>query len=181
MWSAKTFWRKTKHVIRTISVEPAYFGFSFGIGLYAIIASELYISKVCKVNLQLGDEICDNIQQHKEEQVEVQKYVSTLRIYNSVLQAVPSVIFTLFAGPWSDHFGRKALIAFSIFGYCVSNFVFMINTHFFYELKAEYLLFEVRRFNKYSQIRRGPLKNILSAFKISLAAASCSLWHATPT
>ena len=140
---------------------------------------------MCKVNLALGDEICDNIQGqdssliantslkkpsplflnlicwqffiktllidwaasnqlHKEEQAEVQKYVSTLKIYNSVLQAIPSVLFALIAGPWSDIHGRKALIISSTFGYCISNLIFMINAHFFYELKAEYLLLEVR-------------------------------------
>ena len=98
---------------------------------------------MCKVNLALGDEICDNIQEHKDEQVEVQKYVSTLKIYNSILQAIPSVLFALFAGSWSDVHGRKALIVSSTMGYTISNLVFMINAYFFYELKAEYLLLEV--------------------------------------
>ena len=98
---------------------------------------------MCKVNLALGDEICDNIQEHKDEQVEVQKYVSTLKIYNSILQAIPSVLFALFAGSWSDVHGRKALIVSSTMGYAISNLVFMINAYFFYELKAEYLLLEV--------------------------------------
>ena len=100
---------------------------------------------MCKVNLALGDEICDNIQEHKDEQVEVQKYVSTLKIYNSILQAIPSVLFALFAGSWSDVHGRKALIVSSTMGYTISNLVFMINAYFFYELKAEYLLLEVNR------------------------------------
>ena len=75
----------------------------------------------------------------------MQKYVSTLKIYSSVLQAIPSVLFTLFAGSWSDVHGRKPLIVSSTLGYVISNLIFMINAHFFYELKAEYLLLEVRQ------------------------------------
>ena len=55
-----------------------------------------------------------------------------------------SVLFTLFAGSWSDVHGRKALIVSSTLGYVFSNLIFMVNAHFFYELKAEYLLLEVR-------------------------------------
>lgn len=58
-------------MVRSITVEPAYLAFAISQGLYVIVASELYISKVCKVNLAFGDEICDNIHQHKDEQVQV--------------------------------------------------------------------------------------------------------------
>ena len=43
-------------------------------------------------------ELCDNIQEHKEEQVVVQMYVQNLQILNSVLQAIPGGLMALFAG-----------------------------------------------------------------------------------
>jgi len=59
-----------------------------------------------------------------------------------MLQSAPAIIFTLFAGPLSDTYGRKPLIICALFGYFVLNLVFLINSIWFYELKVEYLLFE---------------------------------------
>ena len=101
------------------------------------------VDQVCRVNFALGEDICNNIQNHTKEQIKVQKYVSALQSYNGVLQALPAVVYSLFAGPWSDKYGRKMLLICSSFGYVLNNLVYIINVYFFYELKAEFLLFEV--------------------------------------
>ena len=99
--------------------------------------------QVCKVNFGLDEDICNDIQNHTEEQIRVQKYVSALQSWNGVLQALPAVVYSLFAGPWSDKYGRKMLLICSSFGYVLNNIVYIVNMHFFHELRAEYLLFEV--------------------------------------
>ena len=129
-------------IISNITIEPVFFLLAMCYGSFIIASKELYVSKVCNVNFNYSRYVCDNIQQHKEIQVKVQEYVAPLQAYNNVIQAIPGCIYALLAGPWSDKHGRKFPMLCAICGYILSNGVFLLNTYFFYELKAEYLLFE---------------------------------------
>ena len=122
----KLSWATIKDFIQGITIEPAWLLFMLAHGFYVIVAQNLYIDKVCKVNLNFTTEVCDNIQSHEDEQIEVQKYVAALQSYNSILQAVPGVVYSLFAGPWSNTNGRKMLMVFATFGYVFNNATFMI-------------------------------------------------------
>ena len=75
-----------KKIWNQITVEPVMFLFGVVHGLYGLIVTSLYIDKVCRANFNFSDEICDDITNHKEEQIEVQKYTSVLQGYNGALQ-----------------------------------------------------------------------------------------------
>ena len=47
--------------IQHITIEPVFFLFALCLGIHLIVVEELYISKVCNVNLNYTRAVCDNI------------------------------------------------------------------------------------------------------------------------
>ena len=134
--------KKVKYLFQSVTIEPVFFLFAMNIGFFAVASQQLYVDKMCQVNLNHSKEICDSIYIHKEIQLDVQERVTRLKTINSVIQGIPSFFYSLIAGPWCDKYGRKPLIILSILGSTVSTTVFLINTIWWYELKAENLLLE---------------------------------------
>ena len=132
-----------EHIInffKSITLEPALFLYMLSLGIYYVPSQALYVDKVCQINFNYT--FCDDLNNHPDEQIKVQKHVAAIQAYNTILQNLPETIYLLLAGPWSDTNGRKAILIFSGCGYVVNNGVLMINAYFFKELKAEFLLFE---------------------------------------
>ena len=136
------FREKICHVFKNITLEPVCFIFAMNWGFYGIAASELYIQKMCRVNLNNSVEICDDLYSYPEMQNKNQEMVTNLKVKSRVVQSIPPLVYAMIAGPWSDKHGRKPLIVLGISGYILANGIFLINTVWYYELKAEYLLLE---------------------------------------
>ena len=143
---------KIRFLFKQTTLEPVCFIFALNFGFYAIASTQLYVEKMCTVNMNLPREVCDNIQNRSyvpppplnrtEIQNTLQEQTTRLKWQSKVIQAVPPLFYSLIAGPWCDKHGRKPLIIISIFGYAIANTVFLINTIWWYELKAEFILFE---------------------------------------
>ena len=63
-------------------------------GLHAVIRTNLLIEKVCRVDLNLGNKICDDIGNHQKEQNMVQERVNDINLYNIFLASVPWYVET---------------------------------------------------------------------------------------
>jgi len=106
----------------------------------------MYLDKVCQVNFNFSSEICADANYTMEEDGSllvdrVQSYVSTLNIYKSLINTIPSIFFVLFLGPWSDVHGRKPLMIVPLIGYMLSTFILALTYYVGSSFTAEYLLF----------------------------------------
>ena len=147
---------KLKHVWKNITLEPVVLLFAINFGFFAIASDQLYVDKMCQVNLlntsytnietnvtqTYTKEICENIYDYPDLQTNLQQQTTALKTISRSLQSIPSVLYPLFAGTICDDYGRKPLIIIAILGYTISTTVFLLNTIWWNELKAEFLLFE---------------------------------------
>ena len=134
-----------KYVWENITLEPVAFLFSLNFGFIAVAGNQLYVDKMCQVNLNYAKEICDNVSvnpDYKDIMIENQKRVVALQTISRVIQSIPSFLYPLIAGGICDKYGRKPFIIISILGYIISTSVYLISTIWWYELKAEFLLLE---------------------------------------
>ncbi|XP_066960671.1 lysosomal proton-coupled steroid conjugate and bile acid symporter SLC46A3-like [Macrobrachium rosenbergii] len=95
------------NAFKSISVEPVMLIDGACNQAMQLFVENVQMNKICSVNLGFSAQICENLADHPEENVLVQKEFSLFSFYNSILLSVPALIFVLFIGSWSDKYGRK--------------------------------------------------------------------------
>ena len=131
---------------RWCRIELVAFLLELSRGLHAVIKTNLLIEKVCRVDLNLGSEICDDISNHQREQNIVQERVNDLNLYGVFLASVPwsvesffhswfyvyfcSILISLLVGPYSDKYGRRPLLLVPLLGFIVAQIIYLVNVYY---------------------------------------------------
>ena len=128
---------------KTSVIEPVSILYVLSYSIYSVILQNLYIDKVCNVNLNHTKSVCDNLKDPSNSQIqnEVQDLVTCYLMYASAIGGVGSVLFCMFLGPWSDRHGRKMPMMLPFCGHIYTALVCLLNTYFM-DAPAQFLLFE---------------------------------------
>jgi len=136
-------------VIRSF-VEPVQLLYVLMFSVSLVPMDRIYIDKVCQVNLKdwihslnLTTEVCQHLTKNASYAVvqnRTQELVSELKIYEGVMMSVPAIVFSLFAGSYSDQVGRRPLLAIPFLGNIFSYLCILINLYWWDQLPAEFLL-----------------------------------------
>lgn len=143
----KNFFQKLWYLKRNITVEPIMAGLIISSMLSRLVIQNLNLDKACRVRLNYTDDICDSLIKQKKSNFtlyegEVQKIISSIEAWKSIVQTALPIILVIIMGAWSDRTGnRKLCILLPIFGeflVCISN---ILSTFFFYEISIEVTMF----------------------------------------
>lgn len=144
--------RSLKKISLAITVEPVVVFWWFGLAIQLVVTPQLYYEKVCKLGSSIfgngssyPEDVCDHLDNGNYDHIqdEVQKTVSRMNFVMMFVSSVPSIIFVLFVGPWSDRAGRKMLFLIPLVGFILNDVCLLLNSIFFDELPPEALMLEV--------------------------------------
>ena len=132
--------------LQTITIEPVIFLFSLGTFILsgAQIPTNILIYKICYIELNHTKDTCEHLGDDSNEliQEEVQVLTNNFQMNAQWITSIPGILFSLYAGPLSDKFGRKPLLMFPIVGYFFSAIGGIINYMFLETLPLEFFYIE---------------------------------------
>lgn len=141
----QSFCQKTKWIFQNITVEPIMICYVLPSVMSSLAVQNLTLEKACRVNLKLGEEVCDAMSARNAsaynitDEEAVQKAVATMNAYKNVIQSLLPSLLLMFLGSWSDrHSRRKPCMMLPLFGEIFSCVGFILCTYFFYQLPMEF-------------------------------------------
>ena len=126
--------RILRSVWENISIEPLVILYTLIETMSEISGEELYLQKACKVNFNQSSQICYNLDQHQELEVEIQKYVVGLKVGTWCLAILsnlplprPRVVCCRVCLSFSSH-SLQVLFLITMAGRCFSSFPSLVTS-----------------------------------------------------
>ncbi|XP_059080926.1 proton-coupled folate transporter-like isoform X1 [Tigriopus californicus] len=109
-----TFWAKAKHgpkkILDNITIEPMIILFNFSDALDMLSLDQLKIEKTCIQKFNYTSEMCSNLVEYEDANLEVQNYVAQFNVYVTVIVSIFPAILAFYMGAWCDLIGRKVIM-----------------------------------------------------------------------
>ena len=132
-----------KEFLKTITLEPAAIPYAMGFGILngAAIQTDLVIWKICHIQLNQTQEICDNLSadENSDIEFEVQRRLQDFEMITQWIKSAPTFVYAFFIGALSDRFGRKPIILLPMLGYLIDLCLNFINYAFIEKLPLEFM------------------------------------------
>ncbi|XP_055343827.1 uncharacterized protein LOC129591949 isoform X2 [Paramacrobiotus metropolitanus] len=120
---------KALYLLKNKAFQMCPVALLFGIanGIYGPVFTELQKNRVCQVIFNYSASFCADLQNisHGNEANQVRTVTTDYVFYNNIVAGVPAIVFALFMGAWSDHFGRRIPMM-SVFVGMIMSSVFLI-------------------------------------------------------
>ena len=140
----ETCYRQASRLISWITVEPVELFYVLMFTTSNVVRDNLILDKVCLLELDYPTEACYNLTHgaptNGSIKTAVQNRAADLEVLDGILIALPSVLFSLFVGAWSDANGRKFVLILPFVGNIMSFIIYIINYHWFEVLSATQML-----------------------------------------
>ncbi|XP_048002293.1 proton-coupled folate transporter-like [Leguminivora glycinivorella] len=139
----KTLTEKLKCLRSNITVEPIMAGMILPAALGKLATQNLNLAKACLVKLNYGPEICNPLIDKNgsnliEYEREVQKVISSVETWRSIIHTALPTLVVMFMGAWSDRTGnRKICMLLPIFGDLLMTVSNIVSSILFYEIPVE--------------------------------------------
>ncbi|XP_047985958.1 solute carrier family 46 member 3-like isoform X2 [Leguminivora glycinivorella] len=136
-----------KNIFKSVTVEPTGIIYITAAMLAMITNQTLQLEKACRVNLNLGDEICTSLRNQDANvssvyEKQAQTYVAQRLAVKYVLYSLLPCTILLFVGAWSDKTGRRiVLMKVPMFADILATISTILNVFFFHALPVEVQIF----------------------------------------
>ncbi|CAL4213287.1 unnamed protein product, partial [Meganyctiphanes norvegica] len=130
--------------MRSIQVEPMVLCHALGYGIDNVFLMNLFVDKVCDVQLNYSSEVCANLDSgdYPDQENEVQKLVSLYGMYKHFVEYLPMIFGILLLSGWSESHGLKTPLIIANSGYLMKSICLMACSHWWF-LSPNYVLWSI--------------------------------------